>query len=67
MTRRLRIDRAIYLVDPRSYTFLARNPNWAGLSARQNLADKRSLDGTTRVFRGGRKKTFHVRRRASSC
>jgi SAM-dependent methyltransferase len=60
VARKLKIDRAVYLVDDdrRTYSFLERNPNWARLSPRQNAANRLQIDGYARLFRDGRKKTF---------
>lgn len=62
MTRKLKIDRAIYLVDDatKSYRFLQRNPEWRVLEPAENEANKRQLDGYTRIFRDGRTKTFRI-------
>ncbi|OGO33301.1 MAG: hypothetical protein A2Z16_11460 [Chloroflexi bacterium RBG_16_54_18] len=60
MQRELKIDRAVYLVDDetRSYRFLRRNPDWKKLDPATNHEDKRRIDGYTRIFRDGRRKTF---------
>jgi SAM-dependent methyltransferase len=67
VARKLKIDRAVYLVDDdrRTYAFLERNPDWARLSPRQNAANKLQIDGYARLFRDGRKKTFRAGRRPS--
>ena len=64
MPRELKIDRAIYLVDDetRTYRFLRKNPDWERLDRGQNDRNKRHIDGYTRIFRDGRKKTFRFRR-----
>jgi hypothetical protein len=61
MPSELRIDRAIYLVDhkAKSYRFLRRNPHWRKLDQSQNERNKRTIDGYTRIFRNGRRKTFN--------
>jgi len=60
MPRELRVDRAVYLVDDetRTYHFLRRNPDWKKLDPVENDKNKRQIDGYTRIFRDGRKKTF---------
>ena len=60
MTRELKIDRAIYLVDDesRTYRFLKRNPDWEQLDPAENEVNKRQIDGYTRIFRDGGRKTF---------
>jgi hypothetical protein len=63
MQKELRIDRAIYLVDDetRTYRFLRRNPDWRNLDPGENDRNKRAIDGHTRIFRDGRRKTFRYR------
>ena len=58
--RKVRIDRAVYLVDDgaRTYRFLRRNPSWRDLSQSENKENKKSIDGYTRIFRDGRRKVF---------
>jgi len=60
MPRELRIDRAVYLVDDdtRTYRFLKRNLDWVKLDTGENDANKRQIDGYTRIFRDNRRKTF---------
>jgi hypothetical protein len=60
MPRELRIDRVVYLVDDdtRTYRFLRRNPDWEKLDPAENDANKRQIDGYTRIFRDKRRKTF---------
>ncbi|RJO60115.1 hypothetical protein C4544_07200 [candidate division WS5 bacterium] len=60
--RKLRIDKAIYEVDDESktYRFLRRNPNWQKLSLEENMLNKKSINGYTRVFRDGTTKKFHI-------
>lgn len=60
MPRELKIDRGVYLVDDdkRRYRFLRRNPDWQILDPAENAANKRLIDGYTRIFRDGRRKTF---------
>jgi SAM-dependent methyltransferase len=67
VARKLKIGRAVYLVDDdrRTYSFLERNPDWARLSPRQNAANKLQIDGYVRLFRDGRKKTFRAGRTPS--
>jgi hypothetical protein len=67
VARKLKIDRAVYLVDDdrRTYSFLKRNPDWTRLSPRQNAANKLQIDGYVRLFRDGRKKTFRAGRTPS--
>jgi hypothetical protein len=64
MARELKIDRAVYLVDDetRTYRFLRRNPHWEKLDPAESNHNKRQIDGYTRVFRDGRRKTFRYRR-----
>lgn len=63
MVRRLKIDRAVYIVDDsaRTYRFLERNPKWQNLGSRQNQKNKKSIDGYTRIFRDGKRKVFRYR------
>jgi len=60
MPREMNIDRAIYLVDDetRTYRFMKRNPDWEKLDSNENEENKRQIDGYTRIFRDGRRKTF---------
>ncbi len=60
MPEEVKIDRAVYLVDDqtRTYRFLRRNPQWEQLDPNQNEKNKRRIDGYTRIFRDGRRKTF---------
>ena len=60
MPREPRIDRAVYLVDDeaRTYRFLRRNPDWEKLDPAENDANKRQIDGYTRIFKDKRRKTF---------
>ena len=60
MLSELKIDRAIYLVDDetRTYQFLKRNQDWEQLDLAENEVNKRQIDGYTRIFRDGRRKTF---------
>lgn len=63
--RELKIDRAIYIVDDdgRTYRFSRRNPQWRLLSAAENEANKRSLEGYTRQLRCGRTRLYLRRQR----
>jgi hypothetical protein len=58
--RKVRIDRAIYLVDDsaRTYRFLQRNPSWKDLPQSENKENKKSIDGYIRIFRNGKSKVF---------
>jgi len=58
--KKLKIDRAIYLVDEisKTYTFLKRNLNWKNLDPRENERNKKHIDGYTRIFRNGSTKVF---------
>lgn len=60
MVRELKIDRAIYIVEDegRTYRFLRRNPQWRLLSAAENEASKRSLEGYSRQLRSGRARVY---------
>jgi hypothetical protein len=60
MARELKIDRAVYLVDDetKTYRFLRRNPDLEKLDPAENDKNKRQIDGYTRIFRDGRRKTF---------
>jgi hypothetical protein len=64
MPRESRIDRGIYLVgdEKRIYRFLKRNPDWEKLDPSENEENKRQIDGYTRIFRDGRRKTFQYRK-----
>jgi len=61
MPRELKIDRAVYLVDDekRIYRFLRRNLSWEKLDPAENSKNKRQIDGYTRIFKDGQRKTFH--------
>ena len=65
MPRVLKIDRAIYQVDDetRTYRFLRRNLDWEKLNPDENDRNKRHIDGYTRIFKDGRRKTFRFRPR----
>jgi hypothetical protein len=56
----MKIDRAIYLIDDeiKTYRYLRRNLEWRKLTSEENEANKRSIDGYTRVFRNGQTKTY---------
>ena len=60
MPRELKIDRAVYLVDDeaRTYSYLRRNPEWHWLSPDENEANKRAIEGYTRVFRSGKTRSY---------
>ena len=60
MLKQLKIDRAVYLVDDKTkaYRFLKRNPEWKSLDPQENERNKRHIDGYTRIFKDGRRKTF---------
>ncbi len=60
LARTLYIDRAVYRVDDRmkTYQYLHRNPEWERLSRKRNEANKKAIDGYTRVFRDGRTRTY---------
>lgn len=60
MLKLLKIDKSIYLVDDedQSYRFYKRNPNWQKLTKKQNLKNKKSLNGYTRMFRNDTTKKF---------
>ena len=60
MEKELKIDRAIYLVndESRTYRFLRRNPVWKNLDSKENEANKKHIDGYTRIFRTGNKKKY---------
>lgn len=47
MGKRLKIDRAIYLVDDKTKTYrlLSRNPEWENLRPQENERNKRHIDG----------------------
>ncbi len=51
LARTLYIDRAVYRVDDRmkTYQYLHRNPEWERLSRKRNEANKKAIDGYTRV------------------
>jgi hypothetical protein len=61
--RKVRIDRAIYLVNDsnKTYRFLERNPSWKDLPRHVNRENKKSIDGYARIFRNGGRKTFMYR------
>ena len=63
MKREVNIDRAVYLVDDdsRSYVFLKRNPDWTNIDSKVNQENKKSIDGYTRTLRDGSKKVFRFR------
>jgi hypothetical protein len=61
--RKVRIDRAVYLVDDgtKTYRFLGGNPSWKDLTQSENKRNKKSIDGYARIFRNGRRKIFRYR------
>jgi hypothetical protein len=61
--RKVRIDRAIYLVDDgtKTYRFLERNPSWKDLPQHENKNNKKSIDGYARIFRNSGRKIFRYR------
>ena len=63
MKRKVNTDRAVYLVDydSRSYVFLKRNPDWTNIDSKVNQENKKSIDGYTRIPRDGSKKVFRFR------
>lgn len=60
MPRELKIGRAVYLVDDKTktYRYLRRNPGWRSFSPEKNEANKKAIDGYTRVLRGGLTKIY---------
>lgn len=60
MTKELKIDKAVYLVDDetKTYRFLRRNPDWKKLDPLQIEANKQYIDGYTRIFRNGKTRKF---------
>lgn len=60
MKTRLKIDRAIYLVDDKTktYKFYKINPNWKNLDKKENEQNKIHLNGYKRIFRNGKTKIF---------
>jgi|GEM_PF-7081941 len=49
--------------ETRTYRFLKRNPDWEQLDPNENDRHKRHIDGYTRIFKDGRRKTFRYRPR----
>lgn len=60
MKRELKIDKAIYLIDDstRTYIFLRRNPDWPNLTPKENEYNKRQIDGYSRIMKDGNRKVF---------
>jgi hypothetical protein len=60
VSRELRIDKAVYLVDDetRTYRFLRRNPDWRSLDPAESLRNQLELDGFTRVLSDRRAVVF---------
>jgi hypothetical protein len=58
--RKVRIDRAVYLVndDTKTYSFIGRNHSWKDLPQGENKENKKSIDGYTRIFRNDKSKVF---------
>ncbi len=63
MSRKLRIDRAIYDVDDKSrtYRFFKGNDDWKRLDPEENERNKRTIDGYTRILADGTTKIFLYR------
>jgi hypothetical protein len=61
--RKVKIGRAVYLVDDRAktYIFLERNLSWKELSQHRNRKNKKSIDGYARFFRNGKSRAFRYR------
>ncbi|HXV45511.1 MAG TPA: hypothetical protein VD736_02450 [Nitrososphaera sp.] len=61
--RKVKIDRAIYLVDDsnKTYRFLERNPSWKNLAQGESSRNKRSIDGYARIFHNSGRKIFRYR------
>lgn len=60
MTKELKIDKAIYLVDDetKTYRFLRPNPDWKKLDPFENEANKQYIDEYTRILRNGKTRKF---------
>jgi len=56
----LKIDRALYEVDDakKVYWYRGRNPDWKRLSREENRANKKHINGHTRIFPDGKRKVF---------
>ncbi len=56
----LKIDRALYEVDDKAktYRYYGRNLEWQKLGKEENTKNKEHINGYTRIFPDGRKKTF---------
>jgi hypothetical protein len=58
--KKIKIDRAVYLVDTktRTYKYLSKNPNWKNLTKQENIRNKRSILGFTRILKNRRRKIY---------
>ncbi len=65
MARMVKIDRAMYEVndDTKVYRYCCRNPEWKRLGKQENERNKKSLDGYTRIFPGGKRKVYRYRQK----
>ncbi|HEX6290257.1 MAG TPA: hypothetical protein VFZ66_13775 [Herpetosiphonaceae bacterium] len=56
----LKIDRGIYLADDqtRTYRYIGPNAAWKQLSASENEANERAIEGYRRVLRSGKTRTY---------
>jgi len=59
MKKKLKIDRAIYLIDDKrkTYSFYKRNLKWRNFNPKENERNKRHISGYKRIFRNGKTKT----------
>ena len=61
MTEEICIDKSIYLVDheDKSFRLLRRNKTWRNLSEKQNLKNKKLLDGYTKILTNDKTKKYY--------
>jgi len=60
MRKKLKIDKAIYLLDNNSktYSFYRRNLKWRKLNPSENKRNKKQINGYSRIFRNKKTKIF---------
>jgi hypothetical protein len=60
MKKILAIDKALYKIDFRKkiYAYYGRNSNFKKLKKRDNVKNKKMINGFIRIFKDGRKKVF---------
>lgn len=62
LKKELKIDKAIYLIDDASktYIFLKRNPDWKSLTSKENELNKKHIDGYRRILKDGSTRRYKL-------